>query len=160
MDGVLWHNDFYLSGINVYMTQDDGDANAYISGYITSYDERLPNNEVVDATLSCLSNSSLQGSGDASSDYIDSDDPKVIDKDYASDSNVDDDTHPTYVGSKEKFEGYVHPYYTMEKDREAHCSIIVPIPNPTTWLPSKRLLLDPFYLEAYQEGQKKQERGS
>ncbi|GAB4860635.1 hypothetical protein Ancab_035797, partial [Ancistrocladus abbreviatus] len=91
MGGVLRRNDVYLSGINVYMTQDDGDVNAHISGHITSDDE------VEDATLSCLSNSSMLGSGDASSDYIDSDDPKMIDKDYASDSNVDDDTYPTYV---------------------------------------------------------------
>ncbi|GAB4840626.1 hypothetical protein Ancab_021393 [Ancistrocladus abbreviatus] len=67
MGSVLGCNDVYLSGINVYMTQDDGDINAHISGHITSNDEWLPNDEI-----------------------------RI---NYASDSNVDDDTYPTYVVS-------------------------------------------------------------
>ncbi|GAB4840628.1 hypothetical protein Ancab_021395, partial [Ancistrocladus abbreviatus] len=89
-------NDVCLSDINVYMTQDDGDVNAHISGYITSDVDWLPDNKVEDATLSCLSNSSLLVNGNASFDYIDSDDLKMIGKDYANDSNVDDDT-PSYL---------------------------------------------------------------
>ncbi|GAB4849821.1 hypothetical protein Ancab_004620 [Ancistrocladus abbreviatus] len=77
----------------------DVDVNAYVSGYITSDDEWLSNDEVRDATLSCLSDSSLLGSGDESSDDIDLDDLKMIDKVYASDLDVDDDT-PSYLCGK------------------------------------------------------------
>ncbi|GAB4828517.1 hypothetical protein Ancab_018176 [Ancistrocladus abbreviatus] len=74
------------------MSQDDVDVNAHVSSYITSDDEWLSNDEVGDAALSCLSNSNLLGSRDESSDDIDFDDLKIIDKGYASDSDVDDDT--------------------------------------------------------------------
>ncbi|GAB4834274.1 hypothetical protein Ancab_032541 [Ancistrocladus abbreviatus] len=58
----------------------DVDVNAYVSGYITSDDEWLSNDEVRDATISYLFDSSLLGNGDESSDDIDFDDLKMIDK--------------------------------------------------------------------------------